>query len=97
MRRPRMTARRRMVAVAIAACVIGGIVWRIRYPGRAFDASGRTKRGRKPLTTVPDPFRGTVCCSWRGRENDGPIADDMHHTERREQTFEGGRERFING
>jgi hypothetical protein len=34
-----MTTRRWMVAVAVAACLLGGIVWHIRYPGRAFDAA----------------------------------------------------------
>jgi hypothetical protein len=39
MRLPRMTTRRWTIAVAIAACLLGGIVWHIRYPGRAFDVA----------------------------------------------------------
>jgi hypothetical protein len=29
-----------MVAVAVGACLLGGIVWHTRYPGRVFDAAG---------------------------------------------------------
>ena len=38
MRLPRTTTRRWMVVVAVVACLLGGIVWHLRYPGRAFDA-----------------------------------------------------------
>jgi hypothetical protein len=35
MRLPRV--RFTMIAVAILACLLGGVVWHVRYPGRAFD------------------------------------------------------------
>jgi hypothetical protein len=47
-----MASRRWMVAVAVAACLLGGIVWHFRFPRRAFDAAAWNE---------PAQINGGVC------------------------------------